>query len=139
MMFVDASAILAILNDEPEAADFADALERSGRAITSPIAVSEAVVGLCRLRHVTVEDAASDVAEFLALAGVDCQPLTAEDGQAALAAFARFGKGRGHPAQLNLGDCFAYAAARRRNLSLLFKGSDFSQTDIVTAVSASRR
>ena len=51
----------------------------------------------------------------------------------ALAAFARFGKGQGHPAQLNMGDCFAYACARTRNIPLLFIGNDFSQTDIPAA------
>lgn len=48
----------------------------------------------------------------------------------ALAAFERFGKGSGHPAQLNLGDCFAYAIAKRHGIKLLYKGNDFSQTDL---------
>lgn len=137
-MFVDASAILAILNDEPEAAAFADALELTTGSITSPIAVFEATVALCRVRRVTVEEATAVVSEFLALAGVECLPLTADDAQAALVAFGRFGKGRAHPAQLNLGDCFAYAAARRHERPLLFKGNDFSRTDIRTAEIAQR-
>jgi ribonuclease VapC len=60
--------------------------------------------------------------------------ITADQARTALYAFARYGKGRGHPAQLNLGDCFAYAVARDRRVPLLFKGNDFSQTDIEPAV-----
>jgi ribonuclease VapC len=52
------------------------------------------------------------------------------EAQTALEAFSRYGKGRGHPAQLNLGDCFAYAAAKNYRTSLLFKGEDFNNTDI---------
>ena len=132
-MFVDASAIVAILNDEAEAAAFADALERGASRLTSPLAIFEAALGLCRIRHSTVEEAAADVTEFLQVADIECVPITGHDAQAALAAFSRYGKGRGHPAQLNLGDCFAYGLARNRNLPLLFKGDDFTKTDIEPA------
>jgi ribonuclease VapC len=134
-MFVDASAIVAILNSEAEATQFADALEHSGSRATSPIAVFEATLGLCRIRHATVEEAAADIAEFLTMAEIECLPITHQEAQTALVAFARYGKGRGHPAQLNLGDCFAYAAARNRNMPLLFKGDDFTKTDIEPALS----
>jgi ribonuclease VapC len=60
----------------------------------------------------------------------------AQEAQTALAAFSRFGKGRGHPAQLNLGDCFAYAMAKNHRLALLFKGEDFDKTDIPLAARA---
>lgn len=133
-MFVDASAIVAILSQEPEADAFSDAIERSGKAITSPIAVFEATLALCRMRHAAVEEAAADVNEFLAIASVRCVSITAGQTREALDAFARYGKGRGHPAQLNLGDCFAYAVARDQDVPLLFKGDDFSQTDIKSAV-----
>jgi ribonuclease VapC len=133
-MFVDASAIVAILNREPEADAFADAIERSAEPVTSPIAVFEATLGLCRLRHATVEEAAADVAEFLSVAAIQCLPIASEEADTALVAAARYGKGRGHPAQLNLGDCFAYAMARNRRIPLLFKGDDFTKTDIDSAV-----
>lgn len=133
-MFVDASAIVAILDREPEAELLADAIERNGSALTSAIAVFEATLGLCRTRHATVEEASADVLEFLRIASIQCMPLTAEEAQTALVAFARYGKGRGHPAQLNLADCFAYAMARNRGISLLFKGDDFTKTDIEPAV-----
>ncbi len=133
-MFVDASAIVAILNGEPEAEFFADAIERSASPLTSPIAVFEAALGLCRTRHATVEEASADVMEFLNIAGIECVPLSTEELQTALVAFARYGEGRGHPARLNLGDCFAYAVARNRGIPLLFKGDDFNKTDIAPAV-----
>jgi ribonuclease VapC len=129
-MFVDASAIVAILNSEPQADAFADAIEANASTVTSPIAIFEAALALCRTRHTTVEDAAADVEEFLRVAGIQCLPITQKEAQTALAAYARYGKGRGHPAQLNLGDCFAYAMARNQAIPLLFKGDDFTKTDI---------
>lgn len=132
-MFVDASAIVAILTREPEADALADALGEAPAPITSPVAIFEAALGLCRKRESSVAEAEADVMEFLTLAGVAVAPIDAAAGKAALAAFARFGKGRGHPAQLNMGDCFAYAMARCHRTSLLFKGGDFAQTDIRAA------
>ncbi len=129
-MFVDASAIVAILTREPDADALADRLEMAEAPITSPIAVFEAVAGLCRKRHASVEEAAEDVRAFLAAAGIQTVPIAPADAETALLAFSRYGKGRGHPAQLNLGDCFAYAVARERRVGLLFKGEDFNKTDI---------
>ncbi|MDA8250128.1 MAG: type II toxin-antitoxin system VapC family toxin [Rhodospirillales bacterium] len=129
-MFVDASAIVAILTREPEADVLADVLDGARSPITSPIAVFEATLGLCRKRHASVEEAEADVREFLAAASVRSVSITSKEEETALAAFARYGKGRGHPAQLNLGDCFAYAVARNYRAPLLFKGDDFSKTDI---------
>ena len=135
-MVVDASAIVAILTREPEADMLAERLEKAEQPITTPIAVFEAVAGLCRKRHASVEEAQADVHEFLETARIRLVAITAEDGEAALLAFSRYGKGRGHPAQLNMGDCFAYAAARTHCTSLLFKGEDFSRTDVPAAIAA---
>lgn len=132
-MFVDASAIVAILTREPEADSLADLLEAARAPITSPIAVFEAVLGICRKHHASIEEAEEDVHEFLELAGIQMIPITANEVDTALAAFSRYGKGRGHPAQLNLGDCFAYAMAKNYRTSLLFKGEDFKKTDIQSA------
>ena len=60
-------------------------------------------------------------------------PITDKEAHTAFAAFSRYGKGRGHPAQLNLGDCFAYAMAKNAQATLLFKGEDFDKTDILAA------
>ena len=129
-MFVDASAIVAILTREPEADALADVLERAQAPITSPIAIFEATLGICRKRHASVEEAEQDVGEFLGLAGVRIVSVTDEEAHTALVAFSRYGKGRGHPAQLNLGDCFAYAVAKNHRTTLLFKGEDFDKTDL---------
>jgi ribonuclease VapC len=132
-MFVDASAIVAILTRESEADNLADTLEKARTPITSPIAIFEATLGVCRKRHASVEEAEQDVGEFLELAGVRIEPITDKEARTALAAFSRYGKGRGHPAQLNLGDCFAYAMAKNARTGLLFKGDDFDKTDILPA------
>ena len=135
-MFVDASAIVAILTGEPEADALADALDDAGSPITSAIAVFEAAVGICCKRHASVAEAQEDVLEFLRIARVHVVPITGREGETALNAFARYGKGCGHPAQLSLGDCFAYAVAKNSGTALLFKGEDFSKTDIRSAAAA---
>ena len=132
-MFVDASAIVAILTREAEADALADVLEGARSPITSPIAIFEAALGICRKRHASVGEAEADVREFLELAGIRAVPITEREAATALAAFSRYGKGRGHPAQLNLGDCFAYAIAKNHRAALLFKGEDFDKTDIAVA------
>jgi ribonuclease VapC len=133
-MFVDASAIVAILTREAEADALADVLESAPSPITSPIAIFEAALGVCRKRHANVDEAEADVRDFLGVAGIRTVPLTEREAETALAAFSRYGKGRGHPAQLNLGDCFAYAVAKNHRTSLLFKGEDFDKTDIPCAL-----
>jgi ribonuclease VapC len=137
-MFVDASAIVAILTRESDADDLTDTLDASRSPITSPIAVFEATLGVCRKRHASVAEALEDVLEFLRTAGVGTVSITGKDAETALDAFSRYGKGRGHPAQLNLGDCFAYAVAKSYRTSLLFKGDDFDKTDIRTATAGPR-
>ena len=132
-MSVDASAIVAILTREPEADALADVLEGNPSPVTSPIAIFAAVQGICRKRHASVEEAEQDIGEFLELARVRTFPITDKETHSALAAFSRYGKGRGHPAQLNLGDCFAYARAKNAQATLLFKGEDFDKTDILPA------
>ena len=133
-MFVDASAIVAVLTGEPDADVLANTLDAARAPITSAVAVFEATLGLCRKRHASVAEAQADVAEFLAMAGVRNVSITAREAEAALDAFSRYGKGRGHPAQLNMGDCFAYAVAKTYRTALLFKGDDFAQTDIEPAL-----
>ena len=133
-MFVDASAIVAILNGEPEADSFTEALEQNAGGLTSAIAVFEATLALCHVRHVTIEEAAADVCEFMNVAGVRHMPITEAETRTALAAFARYGKGRGHPARLNMGDGLAYAMARNLKVPLLFRGDGFPKTDIESAV-----
>lgn len=130
MTFVDASAIVAIMTGEDDAASLLAALEAARRPFTTPVGVFEATLGVMRKRRRPLEEVREQVMLFLARAGVAVEPVLPEDAETALSAFARFGKGQGHPAQLNMGDCFAYAAARRQGAALLCKGADFAQTDI---------
>ncbi len=86
-------------------------------------------MAVARRLGLSLTDAREAVRDYLRLANITVMPLPPEVGDGALDAFDRYGKGR-HPASLNLGDCFAYACARHFGASLLFKGDDFSQTDI---------
>jgi ribonuclease VapC len=131
-MFVDASAIVAILTTEPGSDALIERLERATRPITSAIAIFEATLALRRKRHASVEEAETDVTEFLTNARITLVPIAANEAAAALQAFARYGKGRGHPAQLNMGDCFSYAVATTCRTSLLYTGDDFSKTDLAS-------
>jgi ribonuclease VapC len=131
-MFVDASALCAILLGEDDAAHFADKIEAAPRAITSAVAVYETVRAVLRQKRGDASRARAVVAEFLREAEMECVEIGEAEQEAALDAMTRFGKGR-HPAQLNMGDCFAYACAKTRDEPLLFKGDDFGQTDITIA------
>ena len=129
-MFVDSSAIVAILTAEEDADRLADMIDAAEAPVTSAVAIFEAALGICRKHHATVEEARDDVRAFLDAAGIEVATIAEAEAGAALLAFSRYGKGRGHPAQLNMGDCFAYAVARTRDVPLLYKGNDFSHTDI---------
>ena len=131
-MFLDASAMVAILVDESDAASLTKRLERAVAPCTSPIAIYEAVAGVARARTVEIQTAETILDRFLEQARVQVVPITAEIGRGALSAFERYGRGR-HPAALNMGDCFAYACARQLDMPLLFKGDDFPLTDITVA------
>ena len=131
-MFVDASAIVAIIIGEPERSAFEARLEQADRIYTSPLAIYEAVMGIARVRSLSVTDAQAALDRFIGDVSAELIAITPEIGRAAINAFDRFGRGR-HPARLNMGDCFAYACARSLGQPLLFKGDDFSQTDIVVA------
>jgi ribonuclease VapC len=132
-MFVDASAMVAILTGEAEADRLIALLEAAQLPITSPIAVFEAVAAVARKSVLPIEEAEQVVAEFLQISGTEIVPVSALDGETAIGAFARFGKGRGHPAQLNLGDCFAYAVALNRKAPIFCVGDDFRRTDLPVA------
>jgi ribonuclease VapC len=131
-MFVDASAICAILLDEPEADALIAKLDAAAAPFTSPLALFEATLAVARARQGNVPAARRDIARFLATTGMEVRAIAAPEYEAALDAFERYGKGR-HPARLNLGDCFAYACARTHGVPLLFKGDDFPQTDVGAA------
>ncbi|WP_342151011.1 type II toxin-antitoxin system VapC family toxin [Methylorubrum sp. SB2] len=129
-MFVDASALIAIITAEPEGEALAERLDTVAALITSPVAVYEAALGIARKKQGGLEAAQADVAMLLDLARISVVPIGPEDADRALDAFERYGKGTGHPARLNMGDCFAYAVAQRHAVPLLYKGEDFALTDL---------
>ncbi len=131
-MFVDASALTAMLTDERDARELLARVQNYRAPFTSPLAVWETAIAVARILGLEVKEAADAVEAFLALTEIDVRPVPAETRGLALEAFARFGKGR-HPAALNFGDCFAYACARLAGAPLLYKGDDFARTDIAAA------
>lgn len=133
MIVADTSAIMAILLGEERGMGFSRAIEEHRPALVSAgTAIELAIVSS---RNARLFDAAM---AFLQQPFVRIEPVDAEQVALAAKAYRRFGKGR-HPARLNFGDMFAYALARRRNLPLLFKGSDFTKTDISPVVVAMGR
>ncbi len=127
-MIVDTSALIALLRAEPDAPRFAKALAASG--------VGKQISAANYLEAAIVIDGARDpiasrrLDELMTKAGIAIVPVTAEQAAIARAAYRDFGKGSGHPAGLNFGDCFAYALAKATGEPLLFKGDDFGHTDI---------
>lgn len=131
-MFLDASAMVAIVARESDADTLAARLNQAAEVYTSPLAIYESVLGVARRGNMSIPEATTLLDHFLEQVAVRVTPITAEIGRAAVTAFERYGKGR-HPAALNMGDCFAYACARGLDRPLLFKGEDFPQTDIAAA------
>ena len=132
-MVVDASAFVAIVMREPGFEALADRQRTCPQPLTNAIAVYEATLAIARKTKSLVEVDAV-VREFLIVAQIEIVSLSEPELDWALATFVRFGKGQGHPAQLNMGDCLAYACARSRDVPLLFGGNDFSRTDISSAL-----
>jgi ribonuclease VapC len=132
-MFFDASAIVSMVTGEHDADDLADLMNAARVRMTSPIAIFEAVLAVRRKRRSTVADVTGAVHEFLSIVDVRMVPTTTDEAELALEAFSRYGRGQDHPAQLNMGDCFAYAAAKYHDTLLLYKGDDFVKTDIPLA------
>ncbi|HJX29202.1 MAG TPA: type II toxin-antitoxin system VapC family toxin [Thermoanaerobaculia bacterium] len=126
-MVLDASVLLAILLGEPEAADFAKAIAGDPKRLVSAISTLEAGIVIQARKGAA---GARELDLLIHSAGLTIVSLDVEQVLLARGAYARFGKGI-HPAGLNLGDCCSYALARSSGEPLLFKGNDFSQTDIV--------
>lgn len=130
-MIIDASALLAVLLDEPERPTFETAMSRDPFPRISAASYLEAGI-VVDSRQDPMRSRYLDT--FLASAEVAIEPVTAEQAAIARKAYQDFGRGSGHPARLNFGDCFAYALAKATDEELLFKGEDFSHTDIRSAV-----
>lgn len=129
-MVIDTSAVMAILNLEPEAQEFADAISAdSVRLMSMGTALELSIIVKARK-----EDAGIRELEFF-LYKAKIELINFDENQLKMAcyAFERYGKGR-NPASLNFGDCFAYALSKTYGQPLLFKGYDFSQTDLAVVI-----
>lgn len=131
-MFIDASALVAMMTNESDANALSQRLLTAVLRLTSPMALWEASVAYSRISGLEPKAALREVEAYLRPLEIEVMTITPAATAAAVEAYQRYGKGR-HPAGLNFGDCFAYACARQLDVPLLYKGDDFSQTDIETA------
>ncbi len=129
----DTSAIVAIVRNEPEKDCFVDAMLAASTCFMSAVSLQEASMVLSGATGCA--DIWEPLDALLARLNMEIVPHDANLARVAREAFLRVGKGR-HPARLNFGDCAAYALAKANDLPLLFKGDDFSKTDLVAAVPA---
>jgi ribonuclease VapC len=132
MIFVDASAMISMMTGESEADGLADRLGAERQRLCSAISVWETIAGLCRTHTFSVPSARAVVQSFIEANDLTFVGIGEREFELAAQAYAEFGKGR-HRAALNMGDCFAYACAKANRARLLFKGDDFSKTDIAPA------
>jgi ribonuclease VapC len=131
-MILDTSAIVAILRDEAEAPLFAKAIERAVHRRISAVNYVEAAAVIDASRDPIASRRFDDL---LQEAEVNVESVTEAQARIARQAYHDFGKGSGHAARLNFGDCFAYALAKVKREPMLFKGDDFSHTDVTPALS----
>lgn len=129
-MIVDSSALLAILFAEPDAAELAGALEGAPARRISAANWLETAIRIDRFGNAVASAAFDDLVRE---AGLTIEPVNEEQARIARSAYRAFGKGSGHAAGLNFGDCFAYALAKLRGEPLLFKGAAFARTDVAPA------
>ncbi len=133
-MFVDSSALIAVLAGEADGARVSKALERAGGAKALPLVRLETAMVMSTLLQIEPEEANAAISELFRESRVETVPLTDQIAHAAVRAFAKYGKGRSHPARLNFSDCMIYAAARSADAPLLFIGDDFTHTDLVSVL-----
>jgi ribonuclease VapC len=130
-VIIDSSALIAILLAEPEALACAEAIESAADRRISAVNYVEAAVVIDG-RGDPIASGRFD--DLLREASIAIEPVDQVQAETAREAYRAFGRGSGHPARLNFGDCFAYALARRRGEALLFKGDDFIHTDVIPAL-----
>jgi ribonuclease VapC len=124
-LFLDTSAIISILIHEDGWQELLRKAEGNKRSLTSPIVVLEATMVLA-----SKLDIPPDSAELLDSSNTSVASIDDSIASAAIVAFNQYGKGRGHPARLNMADCLSYACAKEWRCTLLYVGNDFAQTDI---------
>jgi ribonuclease VapC len=130
-MVIDSSALIALLLSEPEAADLIAAIAAaSSRVVSAPTYLEVAIVILARSGPKPQEQ----LDRLLNDLEIEVASFARDQAALAVTAYRQYGKGTGHAAGLNFGDCFSYALAKLRNEPLMFKGDDFSRTDLEVAV-----
>jgi ribonuclease VapC len=128
-LFVDASALVAMIAGEREGEALAEAMRAADDPLWSAMSCWEAVVALRKARGISLEAAREEVEAIATVMPFRLVEIGEEERRIALDAHAIYGKGR-HAARLNMGDCFAYACAKTNGATLLYKGNDFSYTDL---------
>jgi len=140
MIFLDASAMVSVISAEAGSAAFADVMSSDEDFVSSPVAVWETVVAIRRksrdiARPISVTEAKTVVDAVLAPINVEIQAIVAGDAEQALQAFARYSRGMGSKANLNMADCFHYAVAKRLGAQILFTSpGEFHHTDLLAAL-----
>ena len=129
-MIIDSSAVVAMLRREPEADDFSAAIMAAEPRLLSAASYLEIGIVIDGSRD---ELASQRVDQLIESLEIEIAPVTESQAKLARAAYRQFGKGSGHPAGLNFGDCFSYALAMESSAPLLFKGADFAATDVMAA------
>ena len=130
-MIVDSSALVAVIKHEPDWAALLDCMKVAGSLRMSAASYLETAIVLDGRRDVVMSVQLDDVIEET---GIVIEPVTVEQAKVARQAYRDYGKGSGHAANLNFGDCFTYALAREKREPVLFKGDDFGHTDLRAAV-----
>lgn len=126
-MIVDSSAIVAVFRSEDDASSFTKAMEQAGILRMSAATFLECSIVLDAVRDPIISRRFD---HFLHTASIQIEPVSLEQARVARAAYRDFGRGSGHPAKLNFGDCFSYALAKEYDEPLLCKGNDFRHTDL---------
>lgn len=133
MIFVDTSAIIAILAREPDGLSLVEKLEREHERISAGHVILESAMRLSSMFKIAPTAAGSRVAAFIRQSLIGIVPIDENTAEVAVTAFELYGKGRKARAGLNFGDCLSYACAKSHGARLLFKGNDFAHTDIAKA------
>ena len=131
-MILDTSAVIAILADEAEGHHFREVISSADRVRISAAGYLEAAIVLDN--RSAGPGLSPDLDLFVSWARASIEPISSAQARIARRAYREYGRGSGHPARLNFGDCFSYALSKDTGEPLLFKGEDFSRTDLVPAI-----
>lgn len=129
-ILADASAVVAILTSEDDSAKLVDVLDQHNERLYCATGAWEAILAVSRIGKVDVVEAGEAIGKWFRDLEFRSVPIGEFETRLAVDAHRLYGKGTGHPAKLNMGDCFAYACAKANDATLLYKGNDFVHTDL---------